>query len=179
MNEHCPPHVHVENQEVPWEARLAFSFVSDMIRLMDVDPIGDAPSARAIDRIKAAIVNNLPRCRVEWWMKVGTCCLDNRWWVHMSRDGTVTALTRREAGAVQISRASYGPQAGQLRQRVKITAPIVVRSHMSVMVCSGHYDGEGRCNAPGRLVNCWSSPNLTESNYLARFLLDYEGASRR
>ena len=84
-DEHCPPHVHVENEEVPWEARLAFSFVSDVIRLMDVDPIGDAPGTRAIDRIKAAIVNNLPKCRAEWWMKVGTCCLDNRW-VRVSRD---------------------------------------------------------------------------------------------
>ena len=32
----------------------------------------------------------------------------------MSRDGALTGLTRREAGAVQIGRASYEPQAGQL-----------------------------------------------------------------
>ena len=112
-DEHCPPHVHVENEEVPWEARLAFSFVSDVIRLMDVDPIGDAPRTRTIDRIKAAIVNNLPTCRAEWWIKVGRCCLDNRW-VRVSRDGALTVLTRRDAGAVQIGRASYEPQARQL-----------------------------------------------------------------
>ena len=70
--EHCPPHVHVGNEEVPWEARLAVSFVSDVIRLMDVDPIGDAPSMRTIDQIKAAIGNNLPTRRAEWWIKVGT-----------------------------------------------------------------------------------------------------------
>jgi hypothetical protein len=27
---------------------------------------------------------------------------------------------------------------------------------------SGHHDGEGWCNAPGRLDNCWSSPNETK-----------------
>ena len=97
---------------MPWEARLAFSFVSDVIRLMDVDPIGDAPNTRAIDRIKAAIVNNLPTCRTEWWMKVGTCCLDNQW-ARVSRDGTLMALTRRGADAVQIGSATYETQAGQ------------------------------------------------------------------
>jgi hypothetical protein len=54
-DEHCPPHVHVENEAVPWEARLAFSFIDNAVRLMDVDPIEDAPSTRTIDRIKAAI----------------------------------------------------------------------------------------------------------------------------
>jgi hypothetical protein len=35
-------------------------------------------------------------------------------WVRVSRDGTLTVLTRREVGAVQIGSASYEPQAGQL-----------------------------------------------------------------
>ncbi len=112
-DEHCPPHVHVENEEVPWEARLAFSFVSDAIRLMDVDPIKDAPSTRTIDRIKAAIVSNLPRCRAAWWAKVGMCCLDNRW-AQISQDGTVTVLARREKGAIQIGAAAYEPQTEQM-----------------------------------------------------------------
>ena len=42
-DEHCPPHVHVENEAVPWEARLAFSFIGKAVRLMDVDPIEEAP----------------------------------------------------------------------------------------------------------------------------------------
>jgi hypothetical protein len=58
-DEHCPHHLHVENATVPWEARFAFSFVSDIIRLMDVDPIEDAPNTRTIDRIKAAIAANV------------------------------------------------------------------------------------------------------------------------
>jgi hypothetical protein len=112
-DEHCPPHLHVENEAVPWEARLAFSFISDAVRLMDVDPIGDAPNTRTIDRIKAVIVNNLPGCRAAWWGRVGTCCLDNRW-TRVSRDGTVTVLITREANATRVARAIYDPRAGQV-----------------------------------------------------------------
>ena len=112
-DEHCPPHVHVENEAVPWEARLAFSFIGRTVRLMDVDPIEEAPSTRTIDRIKAAIVGNLPKCRAEWWARVGTCCVDNRW-CQVARDGTVTVLARRQAGAAQIVSAVYQPQAGQV-----------------------------------------------------------------
>jgi hypothetical protein len=112
-DEHCPPHVHVENEAVPWEARLAFSFIGNAVRLMDVDPIEDAPSTRTIDRIKAAIVGNLPKCRAEWWARVGTCCVDNRW-TQVSRDGTVTVLVKRAGGAAQIAEASYDPQAGRV-----------------------------------------------------------------
>jgi hypothetical protein len=57
-----------------------------VVRLMDVDPIEDAPSTRTIDRIKTAIANDLPKCRAEWWARVGTRCVDNRW-TQVSRDG--------------------------------------------------------------------------------------------
>lgn len=117
-DEHCPPHVHVENEAVPWEARLAFSFIDNAARLMDVDPIEDAPSTRTIDRIKAAIGGNLAKCRMEWWAKVGTCCIDNRW-VRVSEGAPVTVLVRREAAAVQIARAIYDPQVEQMTLVVK------------------------------------------------------------
>jgi len=100
-DEHCPPHLHVENEAAPWEARLAFSFIGNDVRLMDVDPIEDAPNARTVDRIKAAIAANLPKCRRAWWAMSGTCCIDNRW-AQVSRDGTVTVLARREAGAIAV-----------------------------------------------------------------------------
>lgn len=112
-DEHCPPHVHVEKEGVAWEARLAFSFIGNTVRLMDVDPIEDAPSTRMIDRIRTAIASNLPKCRAEWWARVGTCCVDNRW-MQVSRDGTVTVLARREVGAIQIDRAAYEPGARQV-----------------------------------------------------------------
>ncbi len=112
-DEHCPPHVHVENEAVPWEARLAFSFISDVVVLMDVDPVEDAPTTRIIDRIRAAIVNNLPKCRAEWWRRIGTCCRDNRW-ISVSQGGTLTVLAKRAARAKQIRGAVYEPEATQV-----------------------------------------------------------------
>ena len=45
---------------MPWEARLAFSFIGNAVRLMDVDPIEDA-TKHADDRSgsKPAIASNL------------------------------------------------------------------------------------------------------------------------
>jgi hypothetical protein len=123
--------VHVENEEVPWEARLAFSFIDNAVRLMDVDPIEDAPSTRTIDRIKAAIAANLPKCRAEWWIRVGTCCIDNRW-TQVCQDGTVTVLARREAGAVQIGRASYDPRAEKLTLIMKDGTSLAVKAGAGV-----------------------------------------------
>lgn len=130
-DEHCPPHVHVENEEVPWEARLAFSFIDNAVRLMDVDPIEDAPNTRTIDRIKAAIAANLPQCRAEWWARVGTCCIDNRW-VLASGDGAVTVLAKREIGAVQIGRAIHEPSAGQVTLLLKDGTSLAVKAGAGV-----------------------------------------------
>ena len=108
-DEHCPPHVHVDDQTSLWEARFAFSFVSDNVILMDVDPIEEAPNTRTIDRIKAAIAANLAKCRAVWWEKIGTCCLDRRW-MRVAND-TVTILPKRERGSIQIHTARYSPAA--------------------------------------------------------------------
>lgn len=130
-DEHCPPHLHVENEEVPWEARLAFSFVSDVVRLMDIDPVEDAPGTRTIDGIKAAIATNLPRCRAGWWAKVGTGCLDNRW-ARVSQDGMVTLLAKREKGAIQIGTATYEPQTGQMTLTMKDGARFAMQAGAGV-----------------------------------------------
>jgi len=130
-DEHCPPHVHVEDEEVPWEARLAFSFIGNAVRLMDVDPIEDAPSTRTIDRIKAAIASNLPRCRTEWWTRVSTCCVDNRW-IRVSRNGTVTVLARREVGAVQTGRAVYASGTRQVTLVMKDGTSLVMEAGAGV-----------------------------------------------
>ena len=130
-DEHCPPHVHVENEAVPWEARLAFSFIDNAVRLMDVDPIEDAPKTRTIDRIKAAIAANLPKCRTDWWARVGTCCIDNRW-TQVSRDETVIVLARRETGAVQIGRAIYELSAGQVTLIMKDGTSLTVKAGAGV-----------------------------------------------
>lgn len=130
-DEHCPPHLHVGNAEVRWEARLAFSFVSDVVRLVDIDPVEDAPGTRTIDRIKLAIVANLPRCRAEWWAKVGTACLDNRW-ARLLPDGMVTILARREKGAIQIGTATYEPRTGQTTLTMKDGVRFAMRARAGV-----------------------------------------------
>jgi hypothetical protein len=66
-------------------------------------------------------------CRAEWWARVGTCCLDNRW-AGASRNGTVTVLARREAGAVQIGRALYEPQAEQVVLILKDGTSLTVKA---------------------------------------------------
>jgi hypothetical protein len=104
-DEHCPPHVHVEDETVPWEARFAFSFVGNAVRLMDIDPLDAAPTLRTINRVQGAIAGALPACRRAWWAKIGTCCLDNRW-VRIEGDH-VTILTRRAPGALQVAAAHY------------------------------------------------------------------------
>ena len=47
------------------------------------------------------------------------CHARERRWVRVSRNGTLTVLTRREAGAVQIGSATYETQAGQLNLTMK------------------------------------------------------------
>lgn len=106
-DEHPPPHLHVEDEEVPWEARFEFSFVSDAVRIMDIDPVEAAPSMRTLDRIRDAIAANLARCREEWWNRIGTCGLDNRW-VRVE-EGVLALLSAREKGAVQVETARYDP----------------------------------------------------------------------
>lgn len=110
-DEHCPPHVYVENEALPWEARFVFSFVSDTVSLLDLDPIEDAPAARTIDAIKAAISANLDKCGRTWWDKIGTCCLDRRWM--RVTTGEVTVLSKQERGAIQIHTAGFDATANE------------------------------------------------------------------
>jgi hypothetical protein len=117
-DEHCPPHLHVANEAVPWEARFEFSFLIDTVRLIDIDPISGAPSARTIDRIKVAIATNLPKCRSEWWTRIGTCCVDNRW-VRMSSGGRISLTAGRGKGTAQIESASYDPATGLVNLRTR------------------------------------------------------------
>lgn len=111
-DEHPPPHLHVEDEEVPWEARFGFSYVTDTVRIMDIDPVEAKPSRKVLDRIRAAITANLARCREEWWNRIGTCGLDNRWM--LVTEGRVTLLAGAEEGAVQVRTVRYDPARQEL-----------------------------------------------------------------
>lgn len=106
-DEHPPPHLHVEDEEVPWEARFEFSYVTDAVRIMDIDPVEAAPSRKVLDRIRAEIAANLARCRAEWWNRIGTCGLDSRR-VRVA-EGRVTLLAGAEEGAVQVRTVRFDP----------------------------------------------------------------------
>ena len=81
--------------------------------------------------LSAAIAANLPKCRAEWWARVGTCCVSNRW-TQVSPDQVVTVLARREAGAVQIGRAIYEPSAGQVMLIMKDGTSLAVKAGAGV-----------------------------------------------
>ncbi len=79
-NEHCPPHVHVGMDK--WEARFEFSFWHNGVRLWDVTPEQNEPSAPVLESLRLAlkVPANLHRARVCWWESRQTLCLDNQWW---------------------------------------------------------------------------------------------------
>ena len=114
--EHPPPHLHVDDDEVPWAGRFEFSYVSDAVRVMDIVPIEDAPSQRMLDRIRTAIGANLTKCREEWWNRIGTCGLDDRW--IQFEVGKLVLLPGQEKGAIQIKTARYDPATREVEFRM-------------------------------------------------------------
>ncbi|WP_279117234.1 hypothetical protein, partial [Acidithiobacillus thiooxidans] len=73
-NEHCPPHVHVGTSD--WNARFEFSFWHNGVRLWDVMPIQESPSAGLLEEIRQAIrrAENLHCARKLWWQSRQTLC---------------------------------------------------------------------------------------------------------
>lgn len=103
-NEHCPPHVHVGTDA--WHARFEFSFWHNGVRLWDVMPIQDTPSAGLLEEIRQEVrkVENLYHARNRWWQSRQTLCLDNLLWDPSAqevvspkgaRPGTVRILSAR------------------------------------------------------------------------------------
>lgn len=99
-NEHCPPHVHVGTGD--WNARFEFSFWHNGVRLWDVMPIQESPSAGLLEEIRQAIrrAENLHCARKLWWQSRQTLCLDNLLW-DTAAQAVVTPKGARP-GTVQI-----------------------------------------------------------------------------
>jgi hypothetical protein len=97
-NEHCPPHVHVGTPS--WEARFTFSFWHQGVRLWDVVPLQDAPTASVLEDIRLTIKQapNIRRARELWWSSRQTLCLDRQLWDEAAqeavspRDGRLGAV---------------------------------------------------------------------------------------
>jgi hypothetical protein len=78
--EHRPPHVHVMNREVPWEAKVRFSFVEDHdFEVLEIDPEANEPSASTVRDVLAAISAEIVLLRRRWWETFGTTCLEGKW----------------------------------------------------------------------------------------------------
>jgi hypothetical protein len=62
-NEHCPSHVHVGASD--WEARFQFSFLHNGVRLWDVIPAKNRPTAALLEGIRQVVMRsaNLRRAR--------------------------------------------------------------------------------------------------------------------
>jgi hypothetical protein len=79
-NEHCPPHVHVGAAD--WDARFEFSFWHHSVRLWDVLPAQNAPTAQLLEEVRHVLKQpaHLKRARQLWWVSRQTLCLHNQQW---------------------------------------------------------------------------------------------------
>jgi hypothetical protein len=108
-NEHCPPHVHVGTDK--WEARFEFSFWHNGVRLWDVAPAQNQPTAAALEDLRLAIKMppHLRRAREIWWSSSQTVCLVNQVWDVEA--GEIVSAKDRRTGAKMIESARFDPQA--------------------------------------------------------------------
>jgi hypothetical protein len=105
-NDHCPPHVSARHRGEEWIARIQFSYLSEAVRLWSIEPIGNAPTQRAINRLLDEVQAQLAACRRAWWETQQTACLEGQWIV-ISQDGLITPTESRGPEAKQIVRAIY------------------------------------------------------------------------
>jgi hypothetical protein len=115
-NEHCPPHVHVGTSE--WDARFLFSFWHNGIRLWDVIPAKNEPSARVLEELRQVIKRrpNLRRARECWWKSRKTLCLEHQAWDLES--GEVVAPRHDRLSTTLILSALFDDQAYKTQLRL-------------------------------------------------------------
>ena len=79
-NEHCPPHVHVGCDQ--WDARFEFSFWHQGVRLWDVVPARNQPTAALLEQLRLLIMRpaHLRKAREVWWIAMHSVCLMNQRW---------------------------------------------------------------------------------------------------
>lgn len=109
--EHRPPHVRVVNRQVPWEAKVRFSFVEDTdVAVLEVDPDRNWPSASTIRVVLAAIHADLAHVRQEWWKTFKTVCLEGKWVKQLplvEGKPSFEVLKGHQKGAVRVQKAVF------------------------------------------------------------------------
>lgn len=104
-NEHCPPHVHVGTDQ--WDARFEFSFWRDGVRLWDVLPEKNMPTAALLEDLRQVLKQNanLKRARELWWDSRRTLCLSNQQWDTAAHE--VVSPRSKRPGALDIQSGHY------------------------------------------------------------------------
>lgn len=104
-NEHCPPHAHAGTDK--WDARFEFSFWHDGVRLWDVLPAQNVPSAPLLEELRQVLKQgvNLKRARELWWSSRQTMCLDNQQWDTAAQE--VVSPRAKRPGALDIQSGHF------------------------------------------------------------------------
>ena len=85
---------------------MRFSYLSDAVELWSIEPIRNAPTQRAINRLLDEVRAELRACRRIWWNTQRTTCIEHQW-VLVSTDGSVASVVERVPEAKQIVQAIY------------------------------------------------------------------------
>jgi hypothetical protein len=103
-NEHCPPHAHAGTAD--WDARFLFSFWHNGVRLWDVIPARNEPTADLLEALRQTLrqKDNLRRARELWWRSRQTVCLENQQWDGVEEEAVSPGQRRSGALAIQSAR---------------------------------------------------------------------------
>jgi hypothetical protein len=112
-DDHCPPHVHARHRGDGWIARIAFSYVTDIVKLISIAPLKNIPLQRVINELLDDVRAHLAICRRSWWEIRRTTCLGNQW-AKILKSGRIEIVPTRAARAKQITAADYDPDLGRL-----------------------------------------------------------------
>lgn len=118
-DEHCPPHVHIGHKGEGWEARIQFSYVDDVVSVMEIYPARGKPGIATLNAVLAEIQAALAICRCKWLMVVPDMDLNNKWVQITGANRKGKLLTRKAKGAVQVRTASYDAETRVVTLRMR------------------------------------------------------------
>ncbi len=113
-DDHCPPHVHARHRGDGWIARVRFSYIGTGAELMSIASLRNVPLQRTVNRPLTDVEDELPACRLSWWITKGTVCLSNQWAV-VSADGRIEVSAQPSGDAKRTADATYHPDEERLR----------------------------------------------------------------
>jgi hypothetical protein len=107
-DDHCPPHIHARHRGEGWIARVQFSFVGNVVELLQ-----NSPPQRTVNQLLGDIESELPACRRIWWTTQKTTCLGNQWAIMQAGKMQISSAAVEESK--KIAEANYDPEQELLR----------------------------------------------------------------